>query len=246
MQNRMWLWVAVSATALVVSGCASRGWVREFVGQKETQIDQRIGKVEGQVTQEGQRITGVENQVSKVETQVGNVEAQVGKVESQVTEQVQRVEGMGFRVVALEKSMADVNETAKGAMAKAEGVDARLTRLWNNRYRRNVVDTVSIPFAFNRAELSDGAQTALLGIARELQANPGLSLQLEGYTDGKGSRDYNYTLSQRRVESVRRFLARQGVELDRMQWVGLGALDDRAIPDSQKRRVTVKLLTDVD
>jgi outer membrane protein OmpA-like peptidoglycan-associated protein len=239
MQNRMWLWVGVSAAALMMGGCASKGWVREHVGQKETQLGQRIGQVETQVTHEGQRINTVETQVSKVETQVG-------KVETQATEQAQRVEGMGFRVTGLEKSVADASESAKGAMAKAEGVDARLTRLWGNRYRRNVVDSVNVPFAFNRSELNDGAQTALLGVARELQANPQLTVQLEGYTDGKGGRDYNYTLSQRRVESVRRFLARQGIELDRIQSVGLGAVEDRGMRDSDKRRVVVKLLTDLD
>jgi outer membrane protein OmpA-like peptidoglycan-associated protein len=232
MQKRMWLWVMVSVAGLAMGGCASRGWVREHVGQKEAQIGQRIAKVETQVTQEGQRIN--------------TVETQVGKVETQVTEQTQRVEGMGFRVVALEKSVTDANETAKGAMAKAEGVDARLTRLWNNRYRRNVVESINVPFGFNRSELNDGAQTALLGVARELQANPGLSVQLEGYTDGKGGREFNYSLSQRRVESVRRFLARQGVELDRIQSVGLGPVEERGVRDSEKRRVVVKLLTDVD
>jgi outer membrane protein OmpA-like peptidoglycan-associated protein len=239
MQKRMWVWVAASAATLVLGGCASKGWVREFVGQTETQIDQRVGKVETQATQDGQRLTGVETQVAAVETQVG-------KVETQVTEQAQRVEGMGFRVATLENSVAEANETAKGAMTKADGVDARVTRLWGNRYRRNVVDTVSVPFGFNKADLSDGAQNALTEIARELQANGTLSVQLEGYTDSKGPRDYNYTLSQRRVEAVRRFLVRQGVELDRIQAVGLGALDERGVPDREKRRVTVKLLTDSD
>ena len=239
MQKRMWLWVMVSLAGLAMGGCASRGWVREHVGQKEAQIGQRIGNVETQVTQEGQRINTVETQVSKVETQVG-------KVETQVTDQAQRVEGMGFRVVALEKSVTDASETAKAAMAKAEGVDARLTRVWGNRFRRNVVESVNVPFAFNRSELTDGAQTALLGVARELSANPGLSVQLEGYTDSRGGREFNYSLSQRRVESVRRFLARQGVELDRIQSVGLGPVEERGVRDTEKRRVVVKLLTDVD
>jgi outer membrane protein OmpA-like peptidoglycan-associated protein len=232
MQKRMWLWVLVSVVGLAMGGCATRGWVREHVGQKEAQIGQRIGKVETQVTQEGQRINTVETQVSKVETQV--------------TDQAQRVEGMGFRVVALEKSVTDANETARGAMARADGVDARLTRLWTNRYRRNVVESINVPFAFNRSELTDGAQTALLGVARELSANPGLSVQLEGYTDSRGGREFNYNLSQRRVEAVRRFLARQGVELDRIQSVGLGPVEERGVRDSEKRRVVVKLLTDVD
>jgi outer membrane protein OmpA-like peptidoglycan-associated protein len=238
-QGTLWVWAAASAVLLTLSGCASKGWVREFVGGKEVQIDQRVGQVETRVAQEAQRINAVDGRVGEVATQVG-------KVEGQVADQAQRIEGMGFRVTKVEQSVGEAGDTARSALAKAEGVDARLTRLWSNRHKRTVVDSVSIPFAFDRFELSDNAQTALLVIARELQANPTLSVQLEGHTDSKGSRDYNYSLSERRVEAVRRFLARQGVELERIYSVGLGPVDDRGVRDRDKRRVTVKLLTDSD
>lgn len=239
MQNRMRILVVTSVAVLALGGCASKGWVRDLVGQKEAQIDERITQVETEVSRDGERITGVAGRVGAVETQIG-------QVEGQVAEQHRRVEGMGSRVDGVERAAGEAGQTSRAAMAKADGVDARVTRLWGNRYRRSVVDTVSIPFGFDRADLSDGAQTALIDVARELQANATLTVQLEGYTDSRGSREYNYTLSQRRVEAVRRFLVRQGIELDRIQSVGLGPLDDRAVPERDKRRVTVKLLTDSD
>ena len=70
--------------------------------------------------------------------------------------------------------------------------------------------------------------------------------ELGGFTDPKGSRDYNYQLSQRRVEAVRRFLIEQGVEITRILSVGLGPLADRNVPDDKKRRVTVRLMVDQD
>ena len=101
-------------------------------------------------------------------------------------------------------------------------------------------------FGFDRSELDDGAQTTLLGLVKELQANPGLTVELVGYTDMKGARDYNYTLSQRRVDSVRRFLVEKGVQIARIQAVGLGALSDPGTPEAQKRRVAAKLMIDKD
>ena len=74
-------------------------------------------------------------------------------------------------------------------MAKADGVDSRLTKLWNNRYNTKVVDTINVQFGFDRSELDDGAQTTLLGLIKEMQANPGLTVELVGYTDMKGARD---------------------------------------------------------
>jgi outer membrane protein OmpA-like peptidoglycan-associated protein len=45
------------------------------------------------------------------------------------------------------------------------------------------------------------------------------------------------------VEAVRRFLVQNDVELWRIHTVGLGPLAEKGVPNQQKRRVTVTLLT---
>jgi outer membrane protein OmpA-like peptidoglycan-associated protein len=181
--------------------------------------------------------------VGQVDAKVGEEGQRIGGVEARVTEQGQAVQGMGTRMGTLETSVKGANERADGAMARANEVDGRVTRLWNNRDARNLVETVEVRFGFNKAELGDAAQTALIGLAREMKENPRLAVELEGYTDSTGSLDYNLALSQRRVETVRRFLVQQGVELRRILAAGLGPIPDRAMPAEQKRRVTVKLTT---
>ena len=71
-----------------------------------------------------------------------------------------------------------------------------------------------------------------------------LTVELVGYTDTKGAREYNYSLSQRRVDAVRRFLVEKGVQPSRIQAVGLGPLADPVLPEAQKRRVSARLLVD--
>ena len=229
--------VLVSATLLIVAtGCATKGWVREEMGKQEAQVGQRIGQVDERIGAEAQR-----------------VDKRVDIVEGRVSQEAQKTDGMGVRVGTLETSITSTSEAARGAreradaaMSKAEAVDSRLTKLWNNRYNAKVVETVNVQFGFNRSELDDGAQTTLLGLVKEMQANPGLTVELAGYTDMKGARDYNYNLSQRRVESVRRFLVEKGVQIGRIQGVGLGAVSDPATPEAQKRRVAAKLMIDQD
>ena len=141
-------------------------------------------------------------------------------------------------------AVKSVRERADWTMIQAEGVDSRLTYLWNNRYKRKPVDTIEVYFAFDKAALSEGAQMALLGVVKALEANPTLLVRLGGFTDLTGPRDYNYGLAQRRVEAVRRFLVAKGVELSRVQAIGMGPLDDRRIPGDKKRRVTITLMAD--
>ena len=233
--------VLVSATLLIVAtGCATKGWVREEMSKQDAQVGQRIGQVDERIGSEAQR----------VDKRVDTVDQRVDTVEGRVTQEAQKTD---VRVGTLETTVTSTSEAVRGAreradaaMAKAEGVDGRLTRLWNNRYNGKVVETINVQFGFNRSELDDGAQTTLAGLVKEMQANPGLTVDLVGYTDTKGPRDYNYSLSQRRVEAVRRFLVEKGVQIGRIQAVGLGAISDPGTPEAQKRRVAAKLMIDQD
>ena len=200
--------VAVTAAGLLLSGCATKDWVRDMMGKTAADTDSKIG------------------------------------------EQKIRVEGMGFRMAKVEEQATKAGERADAAHARAEaahvradGVDERLTRLWSSRHKRQDVESMDVTFGFDRWELDDGAQTTLLGFIKELQANPNLTVYLTGYTDPTGGVPYNIGLSQRRVEAVRRFLVSKGVALPRIQAIGLGVLDDGALTDAQKRRVTVRLMT---
>jgi outer membrane protein OmpA-like peptidoglycan-associated protein len=220
----------VPAVLLLASGCATKDWVRELMGQREAEIDRRVatvddkvGTVEGRVGEQAERVTRVEGQLGETTQRLGSVETRVGEVGEQAKQ---------------------AHTRADAAFTRAEEVDGRLTRLWTNRHARQVVETLHVQFGFDRADLTDGAQTALLSIVKELRANPALSVDLEGYTDATGPRDYNVALSQRRVEAVRRFLIEQGAEMPRVNSVGLGPLNGSKNPAeaAKQRRVTVKLM----
>ena len=214
---------------LTANACvATRNWVNETVGKRADEIDQRVVTVDTARRQDATRID-----------QHGQ---RLGGVEVSVREGSQRVDGLGRQVQGLEGSVSEAKDTAKGAQTKADEVDGRLTRLWDKRNARSLSDSVAVQFGFNRAELDDRAQTALVQLVRELRRNPKLLIELEGYADPKGPREYNVQLSQRRVEAVRRYLVQNGVELARINSIGLGAIDDPKTSDAAKRRVTVKVM----
>ena len=169
-------------------------------------------------------------------------------VDEQVDQRVTAIEGrineMNQRLDKVDGAVAGAQSRANDAAKKADGVNDRLTRLWSNRFNQKVSDSLEVYFSPDSIELSDAAQTALLAVVREMQAHPTLTVELGGYTDPRGALDYNYALSQRRVDAVRRFLVDKGIQLARIQAASLGPISDSSIPDVKKRRVTVRLMAD--
>jgi outer membrane protein OmpA-like peptidoglycan-associated protein len=177
----------------------------------------------------------------------------IGKKDAQIDQRFARTEAAVAEVGDSARSASDRAEAAHGraeaaygradvAYGRADEVNTRMSRLWNNRHKRDVVETLHVQFGFDRWDLSDGAQTALLQITRDLKENPLLTVDLEGYTDQTGPQAYNVILSQRRVESVRRFLIGNGADLSRIYSVGLGPLNGKEERPALKRRVTVRVM----
>ena len=155
-----------------------------------------------------------------------------------------RINDMSQRLDKVDGAAAGAQSRADEAVQKADGVNSRLTRLLSNRFNQKVSDSLEVYFSPDSIELSDAAQTALLVVVKEMQAHPTLTVELGGYTDPRGALDYNYGLSQRRVDAVRRFLIDKGVQLARIQAASLGPITDSNIPDIKKRRVTVRMMAD--
>jgi OOP family OmpA-OmpF porin len=103
-----------------------------------------------------------------------------------------------------------------------------------------------VNFEFNKDTLTNNAKTILDGVADALKARPDIKVEVDGYTDGKGSDAYNLKLSDRRAHSVLRYLASHGVSGDRMTSKGFGK--DNPIADNTtdegreiNRRVELKV-----
>jgi outer membrane protein OmpA-like peptidoglycan-associated protein len=166
------------------------------------------------------------------------------QLDQRMTAMEGRINDMSQRLDKVDGAVAGAQSRAEEAAQKADGVNSRLTRLWSNRFNQKVSDSLEVYFSPDSIELSDAAQTALLSVAKEMQAHPTLTVELAGYTDPRGAIDYNYALSQRRVDAVRKFLMEKGIQLGRIQAASLGPISDSNTPDIKKRRVTVRLMAD--
>ncbi len=80
----------------------------------------------------------------------------------------------------------------------------------------------NIFYDFDKATLRPESAEALDQLVTLLEENPNVTIELSAHCDYKGSEDYNKRLSQRRAESVVRYLIEHGIASDRLTPVGYG------------------------
>lgn len=80
----------------------------------------------------------------------------------------------------------------------------------------------SVYFAFDKSDINAAGEAALDAYATWLNERADISITLEGNCDERGSREYNLALGQRRADSVKDYLAGQGVDTSRIDTVSFG------------------------
>ena len=80
----------------------------------------------------------------------------------------------------------------------------------------------NIFYAFDKATLLPESKNALDSLILMLNENPNITIELSAHTDYRGAEDYNKNLSQKRAESVVKYLINHGIAADRLTAVGYG------------------------
>ena len=88
-------------------------------------------------------------------------------------------------------------------------------------FERSVPATV-ILFALDSYELSPEARMVLDAQAAWLSRYPDVGITVEGHADGRGTREYNLALGDRRANSAKNHLASRGVAPSRMTVISYG------------------------
>jgi outer membrane protein OmpA-like peptidoglycan-associated protein len=114
-----------------------------------------------------------------------------------------------------------------------------------NRNGRVVLEGIYFPF--DSPVLLAGSRPAIVALAEYLQLNLGSRIELDGYTDARGSRERNLKVSLLRAEALKKALVSRGVEKDRIEVKGLGpgnpvADNGTAAGRARNRRIEVVIL----
>lgn len=102
-------------------------------------------------------------------------------------------------------------------------------------------------FPTNSSYLSAEAMDVLTKFVDLVQDHPDANIQVDGHTDATGEEAYNLWLSQKRAESVKKYLAEHGLSADRIFTQGYGlskpvATNKTPEGRQQNRRVEITIL----
>lgn len=159
-----------------------------------------------------------------------------------VDESIARLEA---RQANTEDQVIELSATSSQALERA--TDAG--KLAQGKFLYSVVlQDDGVSFGSEATAVSPEGQQRLAALAERLKSdNQNVYLEIQGHTDATGAPEYNEQLGLQRAESVRRYLHRQGVALDRMATISYGedmpvAPNNTADGRATNRRVAIVVL----
>ncbi len=226
--------VVFLAGIMVLSGCASRKYVR-----LQTQaLEPAIQEAQNAAKENAERIDAVDRRAQQGVTAAG-------AADQKATAAQQAAQAANNAAQAADRKADTANSGVQQANNRINTLESRIGSI-NDNYTQSEVQTVT--FDVNKSNISNQAKSTLDKIAGDLSGQrTGFMLELQGYTDSTGSEQYNIGLSQRRAESVERYLVSKNIPLFRISIVGLGkenpVADNKTTQGrAQNRRVEVRVL----
>lgn len=136
-----------------------------------------------------------------------------------------------------QRESANAQQESANEQQKAADLQRQIAELNAKPTERGLVVTLGdVLFDTGKAELKSGAATNLAKLAAFLNQHKDRSVMIEGHTDTVGNADYNLGLSQRRADSVKVWLMKQGINSDRLVTAGKGEISPVSGNDSASGR----------
>lgn len=222
--NRTSLVITLAASMAASVGCASKNYVK----QQTTPIINKTNELDDLTAQNTKAIKDVD------------ARAQAG------------IQDVNTRAAAADQKAQAAGQQADQAQQLANNAVHRVGVLSDavaNLDNYKVVSETAVHFGFDKDFLTKQAKDDLDKLAANVPNTKGYILTIEGGTDSTGPADYNYSLSERRADSVIQYLSsKYNIPAHKIYLIGLGK--DKPV-DSNKtregraanRRVDIKLMS---
>ena len=134
-----------------------------------------------------------------------------------------------------QKEVLQQEPTSSENANQKETVDKAETKVAEQDIKESAKVTFPvIYFTFNSIDIQQNEETKLNAILKTLKENPNMKVTVTGWCDTKGSVAVNKCISRQRAEAVKTWLAKNGIEANRITAIGNGS-DDTQDADKARR-----------
>lgn len=232
------LMFVILAGVMVLSGCATRKYVRDQVGTLKPPIEE----AQNAIKENTERIDAVDRRAQQGITAAS---AAAATADQKATQAGTAAQTANQAAQAADRKADTANQGVQQASNRINVVETRLNAMSDN-YAPS--ETQTVLFKLNSSALDDTAKATLDRVAGTVSGQrSGYMVEIQGFTDATGSENYNLGLSQRRAETALRYLVTKNIPLYRISIVGLGK--ENPVADNktragrdQNRRVEVRVL----
>lgn len=224
--------IVLTAMAMLVTGCATKGYVRNNVSPVQAKVDQ----VADQSNKQGEQLTQARQDIDKNATAISATDEKASAADRRAGDAINRAQ-------QADQKATQADQKATQNTQEVSALRNTVTNLDNYK----VVQAATVLFPFDSANLKADDKQQLDQLISSANGLKRYFIAVEGYTDTTGDASYNLELSKRRAEAVVQYLAgEKDVDFNRIHTIGLGE-QKLADPGKNKdaraknRRVEVKI-----
>lgn len=187
--------VVLAVVVLGTVSCATKKYVRQSVDQSVQPLQLDLKNVKGETANNASRIRDVDH----------NAEVGISNAQSSADQ--------------ANKAATAAGDAAQQGISKANRAQETAENI--NNYKPAGETTVL--FGFNKSTLTSADQQSLDALIQKVSSLKHYALEVQGYTDTTGPKAYNLGLSDRRANSVVRYLSLDGkIPLVKIHRLGYG------------------------
>ncbi|MBL8177633.1 MAG: OmpA family protein [Bryobacterales bacterium] len=227
--------IALGAALLTTSGCATKRYVLDRVSTSETKTTARIGEVEKKTSEQ---LTSLEEKQATDASRLGEI---AKGADVRAGEALQSAANAQTSANQASQRAGEADANARNAHHAAEKVNARVDNLGNLR----IVASETVLFRFASSQLTDEELGKLDALADKAAAKFHV-VEVHGFTDSTGNKNFNLNLSRQRAEAVVRYLTgKHNIPLHRIQLMGFGEKNAAVTGVSKKEASRLSRCVDV-
>lgn len=235
------------ALTLAGTGCATKKYVANTVAP----VEARVTDTEQKNTAQDEALTDLKkvnqdqaDQLDTLSTDLSRANEKVNDVDSKATAAQQAAQRASDQAGAAQKSATDARQYAE---QRADEVQTTLEKKLDAVNKYQLVMSETVLFGLNQYKLTDDAKAKLDDIASRTHEHARYIVEVQGFTDKTGSAETNVMLSEKRADSVTRYLVNdEKVPLHNINSLGSGyalPVADDSTRDGRKmnRRVEIRV-----